>query len=166
MLALPLAISVAIAALTVTAAPFALPNGFPQLSDSALQQVYEVSDRSLRAYQLSDVQAAGGTLPNTPLPTSLPADAVTTLQVIAYNEIFEVAFFSSLLANVTDGVDGYTDLPMDKDYIISILTAVVAVSRLVRIQAIRADFKTARRAPCSRRQRHFEYCQRYHHPGM
>lgn len=73
-------------------------------------------------------QAAGGTLPNTPLPTALPADAVQTLQVIAYNEIFEVAYFSSLLANVTNGVDGYTDLPLDKDFIISILTAVVAVS--------------------------------------
>lgn len=61
---------------------------------------------------------------------SLPADAVTTLQVLAYNEIFEVAFFSSLLANITDGVDGYTDLPLDKDYIVSILTAVVAVSKV------------------------------------
>lgn len=53
---------------------------------------------------------------------------MNTLQVLAYNEIFEVAYFSSLLSNVTKGVDGYTDLPMDKDYIISILTAVVAVS--------------------------------------
>lgn len=75
------------------------------------------------------IQAAGGTLPNTPLPTALPADAVTTLQVIAYNEIFEVAFFSSLLANVTNGVDGFTDLKgLDKDYACKVLTAVIAVS--------------------------------------
>jgi hypothetical protein len=80
--------------------------------------------------QLRQRQAAGGTLPNTALPTSLPADAEQTLQVIAYNEIFEVAFFSSLLANVTNGVDGFTDLPLDKDYIVKILTAVVAVSSL------------------------------------
>jgi hypothetical protein len=128
MLALPLAISAASVAMTVTAAPFALPNGFPELSDSALQQVYEVSLQSLRCWTGLNLQAAGGTLPNTPLPIALPADAVQTLQVIAYNEIFEVAFFSSLLANVTNGVVGYTDLPLDKDYIISILTAVVAVS--------------------------------------
>jgi len=98
------------------AAPFSLPNGFPNLSGDALNQVSE---------------AAGGTLPNTPLPTSLPADAVTTLQVIAYNEIFEVAFFSSLLANVTNGVDGFTDLKgMDKDYVTKILSAVVAQEEL------------------------------------
>jgi hypothetical protein len=81
-----------------------------------------------------NTQAAGGTLPNTPLPTALPTDAVQTLQVIAYNEIFEVAFFSSLLANITNGVEGFTDLPLDKDYITSILTAVVAVSRSVPMQ--------------------------------
>ncbi len=78
-------------------------------------------------------QAAGGALPNTPLPTSLPADAVQTLQVIAYNEIFEVAFFSSLLANVTNGVTGYTNLNgLSKEYVTSILRAVVAVSFVVR----------------------------------
>jgi hypothetical protein len=31
---------------------------------------------------------------------------------------------------VTNGVDGFTDLPLDKDYVISFLTAVVAVSGL------------------------------------
>ena len=67
-------------------------------------------------------------MPNTPLPTSLPADAVQTLQVIAYNEIFEVAFFSSLLNNVTNGVAGFTDLQgLDKAYVEKVLTAVVAV---------------------------------------
>ncbi|KAK4687591.1 hypothetical protein P7C73_g2525, partial [Tremellales sp. Uapishka_1] len=112
---LPAAISLAALSALVAAAPFSLPNGFPSLGDAALHQVYE---------------AAGGTLPNTPLPTSLPADAVTTLQVLAVNEIFEVAFFSSLLANVTNGVDGYTDLPLDKDYVVSILTAVIAQEEL------------------------------------
>ena len=74
------------------------------------------------------VQVAGGTLPNGGLPTSLPADAVTTFQVLALNEIFEVAYFSSFLDNVTNGVDGFTDLPMDKAYIVDILTAIIAVS--------------------------------------
>lgn len=59
----------------------------------------------------------------------MPPDAITTLQVIAYNEIFEVAFFSSLLNNVTHCVEGYTDLAgLDKDYVTQILTQVIAVS--------------------------------------
>ena len=53
---------------------------------------------------------------------------MTTLQIIAYNEIFEVAYFSSLLSNVTNNVTGYTDLPLDRDYVIATLEAVVAVS--------------------------------------
>ena len=55
---------------------------------------------------------------------------MTTLQVIAYNEIFEVAYFSSFLNNVTTGADGFTDLPMDKDYIVNTLTTAIAVSLL------------------------------------
>ncbi|ORX34319.1 putative sexual development protein [Kockovaella imperatae] len=108
-----------LAGLTV-AAPFSLPNGFPTPNNDALHQIFV---------------AAGGSLPNTPLPTTLPSDAVTTLQVIAYNEIFEVAFFSSFLNNVTNGVEGFTDLPMDKSYIVDILTAVVNQESLHAIGA-------------------------------
>jgi hypothetical protein len=110
------------------AAPFSLPNGFPTPDAAALQQVYVVSSsQSVPREMVLIVQAAGGTLPDTPLPTSLPADATQTLQVIAYNEIFEVAFFSSFLNNVTNGVDGFTDLPVDKDYLVQTLTAIVNV---------------------------------------
>lgn len=96
------------------AAPFSLPNGFPNPSPSALKQI-----------QLE----AGGTLPNTALPTDLKADAIQALQIIAVNEIFETAYFSSLLDNVTNGVSGYTDFGgMEKDYVVKSLTAIRAVS--------------------------------------
>lgn len=114
----PLSIMVVLSTLLfaslASAAPFSLSNGFPNPSASALKQI--------------ELQA-GGTLPNTALPTSLKADAIESLQVIAVNEIFETAYFSSLLTNVTDGKTGYTDLGgLDKDYVVKSLTAIRAVS--------------------------------------
>jgi hypothetical protein len=106
----------------VAAAPFSLPNGFPNPSAANLAQIEN---------------QAGGTLPNTALPTSLPADAIQSLQVIAVNEIFETSYFSNLLDNVTNSVHGYTsgDLAgMSKSYVIEALTAIRAVSRLPSIQ--------------------------------
>ena len=74
---------------------------------------------------------AGGTLPNGPLPTSLKSAGVTTLQLLALNEIFEVAYFTELLANVTNDVPGYdakSIAPLDKKYVVDALTAVANVS--------------------------------------
>jgi len=43
--------------------------------------------------QLAEIEKeAQGTLPNTPLPTSLKSTGITTLQLLALNEIFEVAY--------------------------------------------------------------------------
>lgn len=74
---------------------------------------------------------AQGTLPNGPLPTILKSAGVTTLQLLALNEIFEVAYFTELLANVTNSVPGYDPksiAPLDKKYVVDALTAVVNVS--------------------------------------
>lgn len=97
----------------VAAAPFSYPlaNGFPNLNSTALQQVYKL---------------AGGTLPNGPLPTSLTAAATAALQLIAANELFEVAYFSELLANVTNKVTGYEAASVDT-LLIESLTAIVNV---------------------------------------
>ena len=110
----------------VAAAPFSLPNGFPSPSASAIKAIES---------------QAGGTLPNTALPTDLPADAIQSLQIIATNEIFEVAYFSSLLDNVTNGVDGYTDFGgLSKSYVVESLTAIRAVSvRCCREPLCRSD---------------------------
>ncbi|EAU31856.1 hypothetical protein ATEG_07594 [Aspergillus terreus NIH2624] len=59
--------------------------------------------------QLCDIQRrAHGTLPGLPLPETISEAGITNLQLIAFNELFEVAFFYDLLSNVTDRVEGYT----------------------------------------------------------
>ena len=103
----------------VFAAPFEfpLPDGFPAPSPA----------------QLASIQKqAGGTLPNEPLPTSLKTAAIVTLQLLANNEIFEVAFFNELLNNVTSNAPGYDvtalDPPLDPAYTLKALTAIAKVN--------------------------------------
>jgi hypothetical protein len=68
---------------------------------------------------------AGGTLPNGALPSSLKASGIQALQLIAANELFEVAYFTELLQNVTNQVPGYQ--VDDYDYVVDTLTAIRAV---------------------------------------
>lgn len=98
-----------------TAAPFTYPlaNGFPNLNATALQQVYKL---------------AGGTLPNGALPSKLLPAGVQTLQLIAANELFETAYFTELLANITTGVSGYED--GNTQAVKDALTAIINVSNL------------------------------------
>ncbi|PWN44646.1 putative sexual development protein [Ceraceosorus guamensis] len=119
-------LSVLLAALaaagSAAAAPsFTLSNGFPNPDPQALASIQK---------------QAGGSLPNTPLPTELKADSIQTLQVIATNEIFEVAYFSSLLKNVTNNVEGYTDFAgQSREYVIASLKAIRAQEELHAIGA-------------------------------
>ncbi|KAK4695155.1 hypothetical protein P7C71_g2543, partial [Lecanoromycetidae sp. Uapishka_2] len=105
-----------IAVARVAAAPynsFPLLDGFPQPNTSQLSEIE---------------QKAQGSLPNSLLPTSLKSTGITILQLIALNEIFEVAFFTQLIANITNNVTGYdaTALaPLDYTYVLKSLTAVV-----------------------------------------
>lgn len=102
----------------VSAAPF---YGFPNPSQANVLRIQN---------------QAGGTLPNTPLPTSLPPDAAQTLQIIAANEMFEVAYFSSLLHNVTNSVDGYTDFGgTTKEYVVESLKTILAQEELHAVGA-------------------------------
>lgn len=79
---------------SAVAAPFSFPlsNGFPNPSTEAVT--------------LIQVQA-GGTLPNTALPKNVSADVITALELIAANELFEVAYFTELYNNITNNVKGY-----------------------------------------------------------
>lgn len=101
----------------VAAAPFKFPtpDGFPNVTPTTFAQIEHI---------------AGGSLPNGPLPTSLKPTAVTVLQLLSVNELFEVAFFTELLANVTNNVPGYDVSPLDKGYVSKSLSAIVAVSHL------------------------------------
>ena len=113
-----LAISVAAAGVTATPFKFPLPDGFPNPSPAQLAIIEK---------------EAGGSPPNGPLPTILKDAGVTTLQLLALNELFEVAYFTELLANVTTEVSGYGHkaiAPLDKKYVVDALTAVVNVSHM------------------------------------
>ena len=79
--------------------------------------------------QLSAIQlAAHGILPNGPPPPTAPAaDDVTSLRLIAFNEIFEVAYFTELLFNVTNNVPGYEYQDQgERQTIINAITAIIA----------------------------------------
>ncbi|EGX89768.1 late sexual development protein [Cordyceps militaris CM01] len=91
--------------------------------------------------QLSIAKDAGGLLPNVPLPTKLGPGSKTTFQLIAFNELFEVAFFDSLLQNITQGVEGYK-IKAHKEKITKIVTTVRAQEEQHAIAAD-AALKTA-----------------------
>ncbi|KAL8992954.1 MAG: hypothetical protein Q9169_006714 [Polycauliona sp. 2 TL-2023] len=93
-------ITIVALATAVTAAPalfantsiFPLPDGFPSPSPAQLLEIERL---------------AGGRLPTNPLPTGLSKDEITTLKLLAHNELYEVAFFTELLTNLTTHVAGY-----------------------------------------------------------
>jgi len=95
---------------------FPLANGFPNVDNATLRSIEE---------------AAHGTLPNGALPTTLNATSVATLQLIAFNEIFEVAYFTSLIQNITNNVAGYEiDSAVLRTFVLNTLTAVQAQEEL------------------------------------
>lgn len=111
----------------VAAAPFSfannpLGNGFPNPSPA----------------QIAVIEAqAHGSLPNGAPPAIPPKDdSFTSLRLIAFNELFEVAFFTELLANITHGYDGYNiDHDGRKQYVIESLTNILAQEELHALNA-------------------------------
>jgi hypothetical protein len=91
-----------------------LDDGFP---DPSPDQISQIQDR------------AHGTLPNTPLPSKLSTEGVTNFKLIAFNEIFEVAFFHELVQNITNNVEGY-QFGDDKDQVLENLNTILAVEEL------------------------------------
>ena len=111
-------ITASAAATAITASPvkFPLPDGFPNPSPAQLAMIEK---------------EAQGPLPASPLPTSLKSNGVSILQLLALNEIFEVAYFTQLLSNVTNNVPGYEPQSLaglDRAYVLDTLTAIVNVS--------------------------------------
>ncbi|KEQ75043.1 hypothetical protein M436DRAFT_42251 [Aureobasidium namibiae CBS 147.97] len=98
-----------------------LSNGFPNLSTSALTDVNN---------------AAHGTLSNATGKPTFSANDLTNFQLVAFNEFFEVAFFTSLLTNITTNVPGF-EIPahLNATYILDTLIAVQAQEELHAINA-------------------------------
>lgn len=105
----------------VCAAPTGATGGQTQLPDG-------MPSPSLK--QLAKIeQNARGTLPNAPPPPSISHKGITNLKLIAFNELFEVAYFNELLRNITNNVPGYTfSDEHDRDFVIEAFTAILAVS--------------------------------------
>jgi len=128
----------------VSAAPFSfgnnpVGNGFPTVANPSSQ--------------LTTIEAAAhGSLPNGPPPPSAPsANSLTSLKLIAFNELFEVAFFTDLIANITNNVAGYTFRTNHaKQSVLTKLAAIQAQEQLHELNANGAVAKFAGEAikPC------------------
>ncbi|KAK6221364.1 hypothetical protein LQW54_001463 [Pestalotiopsis sp. IQ-011] len=112
------------------------PNGFPNIdgNSSALQAIQS---------------QAHGTLPNGPLPTSIADITATVWSIIAFNELFEVAYFSSLIDNITNHVPGYeVGGNAASGFVLNTLTTVRAQEELHALGA-NGILKAAGRKPIS-----------------
>jgi len=95
-------------------------DSFPQVANPS----NELTNISVQAH---------GTLPNTPPPANSPSDnSKTSLKLIAFNELFEVAFFTELLKNITNNVTGYEigGAEGERRFMINALKAVKAQEEL------------------------------------
>jgi len=95
-------LSMTLTAGLASAAPFSfpLPNGFPENQDPVVMK--------------QTAAIAHGTLSNAPLPATINDDTLTSFKAIAFNEIFEVAFFTDLINNITNKVPGYEMYDMSR----------------------------------------------------
>jgi hypothetical protein len=148
-----LSIAVAGASLlsAVTAAPFggnsASHPGFSTTTSTALGSVPTNIDflndgfPNPNSQQLQIIEdLAHGTLPNGPPPPSLSEQGGINFQFLQFNEEFEVAFFASLLHNITTNVPGYEIKDSDQQkFIIEVITAVLAQEQLHALNARKAD---------------------------
>ncbi|CAK3916270.1 Hypothetical predicted protein [Lecanosticta acicola] len=95
---------------------FPLTNGFPNVA--------------MGSQQLTDIEKqAKGTLPNGPLPSKMSDATAANFQVIAFNELWETAFFTSLLQNITDGTYDVGS-GAGKQIIVNAITAIQAQEQL------------------------------------
>ncbi|OAL56255.1 hypothetical protein IQ07DRAFT_593799 [Pyrenochaeta sp. DS3sAY3a] len=93
---------------------FPLANGFPNPDGGAVLEIQK---------------QAHGILPNGPPPHTISPEGATNLKLLALNELFEVAFFTELVYNVTNKVQGY-DLGYGHEYVLDSLNAIIAQEQL------------------------------------
>src|SRR3569833_1401665 len=105
-----------LAGLASAAPAYSIPNGdgFPTPNTQQLDRINKIAD---------------GTQPhNHPPPPPLNQSSIGIFQLIAFNENFEVAFFSSLIQNITSGKhENEFRSTKHKSELVSILKTVLAV---------------------------------------
>lgn len=87
-----------------------------------------------QAQILTIEKTAMGTLPNGPNPPSLSDSGIINFQLIALNEIFEVAYFTELYYNLTNKAPGY-DLGYGHQYVLDAISAIIAQEKLHALSA-------------------------------
>jgi hypothetical protein len=122
----------------VSAAPFSfgnnpLGNNFPTPAASQLAAIETQAHGSL---------PAGNAPPPTP-----QADTLTSLRLIAFNELFEVSYFTTLLGLIKSKAPGFWDDSRDMNFLIEALTAVQAQEELHAINANNALAKFDKNGP-------------------
>lgn len=101
------------APITNLTSPKILPDGLPTPSPSELESIEE---------------RAHGTLPNGAPPSGISEGGLTNLKLVAFNELFEVAFFEELITNITEKVVGYRfSNEDDYDFVLNGLKVILAV---------------------------------------
>ncbi|KAL1968221.1 hypothetical protein VTN77DRAFT_2056 [Rasamsonia byssochlamydoides] len=105
-----------------SSSPFPLKNGFPNPNQTELHQI------ELQAF---------GTLSNGPPPANISREGILNLQVIALNELFEVAFFDSLIHNITTNVSGFKIENIEARELL--LKALVAAKAQEELHALNAN---------------------------
>lgn len=105
---------------------FPLTNGFPDFNDTNATEAIEGIE-----------EGALGTLPNGPPPTEIADDDATSFKLVAFNEIWEVAFFTELLFNITNNATGYEI--SDPDMRKSAIEAVTAIQAQEQLHALAAN---------------------------
>lgn len=124
--ALSLSYLAAASPLPRSSSPFPLKDGFPNPNKTELQQI------ELRAF---------GTLPNGPPPANISRDGILNLQLIAFNELFEVAFFDSLIHNITTNVSGFeVKNAKSRELLLKALEAAKAVSNDTKYSPWRGQY--------------------------
>lgn len=81
------------------------------------------------AAQQAAIEAiADGQISKAAPPPSLASSSLTAFQLIAFNENFEVGFFSSLIDNITSDAPGFNLESVAKQEVLTVLKTVKAVS--------------------------------------
>ncbi|CAD0085723.1 unnamed protein product, partial [Aureobasidium vineae] len=101
---------------------FPLANGFPNI---------KIPSPELRTIE----EAAVGILPNTPLAKHLAPADVTSFQLIAFAELFQVAYYTSLYNNITRSVSGYAVPGQIEPFLLSVLEKTIAQEELHALSA-------------------------------
>ncbi|CAD0114513.1 unnamed protein product [Aureobasidium uvarum] len=101
---------------------FPLANGFPNI---------KVPSPELRTVG----EAAVGILPNTPLAKHLAPADVTSFQLIAFAELFQVAYYISLYNNITHSVPGYAVPGPIEPSLLSVLEKTITQEELHALSA-------------------------------